>query len=166
MVLAALKGSTNSYLRGVLVRRWTALKTGTADTLLETSCNLSADLLDGSLQFKPKPEITPEAFIELVRKRVASATPFGEVCVSANQPRLDGFCIRLERDALPQWKAEDPDAAEQFMALKPVLRSPFNILVYEKRFPASRQGLQSWRSHCAQASYVSCFPAIRGLGEV
>lgn len=165
-VLAALKGSTNSYLRGALVRRWTALVVGPRELLLEGSCELAAEIEDGHVEYKPRTEITPEDLIATVERKLMKAAPLGQAFASANRPRISGFCVRVERDAMAQWRGECPADAARFQAMQPDLRCPFDTLVLEKVFPPTNAGLTDWRRCGTDRRYLRSLVLIEGGGEI
>lgn len=164
-VFAALKGSTNSYIRGTLVRRWTSLVVGSIEAVREFACELAAEIEDGHLEYKPKPTITAEEVLATVERKLAKAALLGQPFASANAPRIAGFCLRVERDAIAQWQASSPGEAARYLSLKPQLRSPYGLLVLEKQFPATVTGLAEWRCCRTDASYVQSIVAIHGGGE-
>ena len=165
-VLAALKGSTNSYLRGALVRRWSALLGGTREALLERSCQLAAEIEDGHVEYKPKPEIIAEDLIAVVERKLKKAAPLGQAYASVNQPRIAGFCLRVEREAIAQWRGDSPLEAARFLAMRPDLRSPYGTLVLEKTFPPTAAGLAQWRSCASAACYLQQIVVVNGGGEI
>lgn len=165
LVMAALTGSTTMKVRGALVRRWQALVFGDEKAILKEACRLAAMLEEGKLTYKPKPHIQAEALIALVRKKMATAVPTGSVYDSANKPRIRGFCIRVQRDAMAQWKGLDPDKAQLYLKHGPVERQPFEHVVLEKRFPATMDGYLSWLECLTPEAFMEKFPMVEGGGE-
>lgn len=165
LVMAALTGSTTMKIRGALVRRWKAMVFGDEKAILKEACRLAALLEEGKLTYKPKPHIQAEALIALVRKKLPTAVPTGTAYDSANKPHISGFCIRVRRDAINQWKAQDPETAELYLKQSPVERQPYEHVVLEKRFPATMDGYLSWLECLTPDTFMEKFPMVEGDGE-
>lgn len=164
-VLAALYGDTITRSRGALARRWQSLAVGDEAQILQSACRLAAQLEDKLLEYKPKPQILGEDFIATVRKKLAKAAPLGQAFDHANHAKITGFCIQVERDAVSQWKAQDLDQAQAFLALHPVERTPFNKYVLEKTFPATQGGCEQWQSCLTDSPFMHSFAVLQGAGE-
>lgn len=164
-VLAALYGDSASRIRGVLVRRWKALDMGNTEHILQEACHLAAEIEEGHLVYKPKPAIQAEEFIGTVRMKLEKAALLGAPFAHANHVKIAGFCIRVERDAVPTWKAENLDQAQAFLSLNPVERTPYSKLVFEKMFPPTNSGYELWQRCITKSKFMQSFPTFQGLGE-
>jgi hypothetical protein len=165
LVMAALYGNTTMKVRGALLRRWKTLVFGDEKTILKEACRLAALLEEGKLTYKPKPHIQAEALIALVRKKMTTAAPTGTPFDSANRPRIHGFCIRVQRDAIATWKGLDPEKAQLYLQHGPVERQPYEHVVLEKRFPATMDGYLSWLECLTPETFMEKFPMVEGGGE-
>lgn len=165
LVMAALIGSSPMKIRGALVRRWKCLVFGDEKAILKEACRLAALLEEGKLVYKPKPHMQAEALIALVRKKLITAVPTGTAYDSPNKPRISGFCIRVQRDSLAQWKALDPEKAALYIKHGPVERQPYEHVVLEKRFPSTMDGYLSWLECLTPETFMEKFPMVEGGGE-
>lgn len=131
-VLAALAGEGTRKVRGAMNRRWRSLAFGDRSEVLKHACKLACMLEEGQMIYHPKRAMAAEGLIELIRHKLATAVPTGHRYPSPNKPRIKGFCIRVLRDAMTTWKAQDPVRAGLFLAKGPVERQPYEHLVLEK----------------------------------
>ncbi|MDT8992749.1 hypothetical protein RQP54_17890 [Curvibacter sp. APW13] len=165
LVMAALLGTSPRKVRGALVRRWTCLAFGDEKAILREACRLAALLEEGKLTYKPKPHIAAESLIGLVRKKMECPASTGTAYDSANKPRICGFCIRVQRDAMRAWQAQDPQRAQLYLSHGPVERQPYEHVVLEKRFPATMDGYLSWLECLTPETFMEKFPMVEGGGE-
>lgn len=164
LVLAGLRGDDHTRARGVLARQWKTLAVGDMPELMQFACNMATDTLEKRLDIKhTSPE--PEQLVGLVRKKLEKAVPVGEAYPHANKVSITGFCMRVERDAMPLWKAEDPARAAAFLALKPVERSPYQSIVLETRFKATQAEAAIWFDLRTPAKFMDAFALFKGAGE-